>query len=403
MQPPTQQRHFEVRLGKSFLKYYGGESVADKYPDAPEYSLFYCLFSPFLSFQNTPQLRHHTCCPIDKFKPAYVNEESYGTLTEKEDGKVLVDYQCPRDDTTCSFSGAWRHGDDTECLLVYDAAEQCYYLEKLATAYEGLKLRQKHPAPAAPPAGGLVPPEAPDGAPAPAPAPLLPPPPSTTTAPLVLNVPESTTAAAAAPPAAAAEPAPARKRQRRTSARQSSAQAAGDAAGDAAAPPKKPRKKRITKKEREAAAAAAAAAVPAAVPVAPAVSAPEGCEETQPVEREDSSAAFMRELEAYAVQGSASSSSSSSSEDEEEKEAAPVPSAPAAGASLLQQEAARVAEMQQQQQRQMQPSHLYDIQENEADTGITYCEESSSSSDSSAPSSDMSSSDDDDDDDDDDD
>ena len=263
MQPSDQQREVEVRLGKSFLKYFGGENVADKYPDAPEYSLFYCLFflltHPSLRSAHTHISDDHLYATTDTFKPDYINEESYGVLTEKDDQKVVVDYQCPRDDTSCSFSGTWRRGEDTECLLVYDAAEQCYVLEKLGTAYEGLKRREKRPG-ALPAAGGLVPPEHPaasasPAAPAAPAAPLLPPPP--TTAPLVLNVPEPSPAATSASATAAAEPAPAKKRQRRTRAPKAAADGA-TAAADGDTPPKKPRKKRVTKKEREAAAAAAA-------------------------------------------------------------------------------------------------------------------------------------------------
>ena len=132
-------------------------------------------------------------------------------MVEKEKQKVSVEYDCPKNQPG-RFSGMWRRGDDVECLLVFDEKEHCYYLEKLHTVYEGLKLKtgtaaQNASSQHAPISTMTVPPELQPN-PVPAPPPTLIPP--------VIKTAEE-----------ASQPAPKRRRTRRTA-------DPGDASGAAA-------------------------------------------------------------------------------------------------------------------------------------------------------------------------
>jgi len=208
-------RHVEVRLGKSFLKFFGGEQVAAQFPDAPSYSAFY----------------YH-------FKPARLDDTCTGELTEKNNGKFHLNYTSSNG-TQCLFSGKSRPGSEMECLLVYDEAEQCYMLEKLDMAYEDLRIKDglsQNGQSRSEPEGDIILPTivAPPAQPGP-----------------------SSSAGVTSPEDSAS--APAKKRQRKPRAKSSTA-ASPAATAPGEAPAKKPRKKRMTKKEREALAQAQAQA-----------------------------------------------------------------------------------------------------------------------------------------------
>jgi len=322
-------RHVEVRLGKSFLKHFGSKQVAERFPDAPSYSTF-----------------------VYSFKPAFVDSESTGNLEEKSKHKVRITYNCPSASTVCVFSGVYRPADDMECLLVYDEAEKCYMLEKLDFAYEGLQVKNTstmEPSQASP---------APDSD-------LVLPPTTTTTGNSPVTVQE-------------VPQAPAKKRARKPRAKPAAAAAATTEAPNGETPVKKPRKKRITKKEREAMEREAAAAAAAAKNDTAMTGGLTGI-----VEREDSSAAFLRELE-------------KATEEQEQQNDLVPPSIPISTTIKRPVDDPQVMQyLRQDDSAELVPPKRYEVNEE----GFRYVAESSSSSDSS--SSDSSSSDDDDDDDDD--